>query len=181
MLNFTYSDENSPRLKEAEMRNLLIWVKERRRLSLLLRSLSYVSVTLIAAAGAVTVYSAYRASLLSAVGLLISLGVPFVAVTLLRRIINAARPYEVYSDVFDTVPKRRSGASFPSRHAYSAFAIAVCAFPVSAYLGCALLIISAVLCVSRVLLGVHFVRDVAAGALIGIISQIIGLLLIQPF
>ena len=163
------------------MRELLIWVKERRRLALMLRFLSHFSVALIAAAAAFAVYSAYRVSLLSAAGLLLSLGVPFVAVTVLRRALNARRPYEVYSDLFDITPRRRSGASFPSRHAYSAFAIAVCTFPISVALGCTLLLFSALLCLSRVLLGVHFVRDVVTGALIGIISQIIGLLLIQPF
>ena len=163
------------------MRNLLIWVREHPRVTLMLRLYSYASVAIFAAAAVMDIYSAYCSSQVSVAGLIISLGIPFIAVTLLRRAINAACPYEVYSDIFDTVPKQRRGESFPSRHAYSAFAIAVCTFPVSVALGCVLALLAVLICISRVLLGIHFLRDVATGALIGIISQVIGLLIIQPF
>ena len=181
MLNFTYSDENPLDFKEIKMRNLLIWVKERPMLCAMLRAFSCICVALFAAAAVFAVYSAYSASVLSAAGLLLSLGVPFIAVTLLRRAVNASRPYEIYPDIFDTPPRHGIGESFPSRHAFSSFAIAVCMLPVSTLVGCILLLLATLVCVSRVALGIHFIRDVVTGALIGIISQIIGLLLIQPF
>ena len=48
--------------------------------------------------------------------------------------------------------------------------------PQNIALGIGLLLLGAVLGVMRVLLGVHFIRDVVAGALIGVISGAIGLL-----
>ena len=50
--------------------------------------------------------------------------VGFVLVTALRRIINRPRPYEAF-DCLSVIPKDTKGKSFPSRHAYSAFAIAL--------------------------------------------------------
>ena len=41
-------------------------------------------------------------------------------------------------------------------------------------LSIALLALSALMCVCRVLLGIHFVRDVLAGALTGITTALIG-------
>ena len=41
--------------------------------------------------------------------------VPFIAVSVLRKIINAKRPYELIGD-FPERPKDKSGESFPSRH-----------------------------------------------------------------
>ena len=107
----------------------------------------------------------------------VSAFVGFITVTLARMLINAPRPYELYG-FFEEKPKNKSGRSFPSRHAYSAFAIATLSISFGAFLSCGLFLCAAVLCVCRVLLGIHFVRDVIAGALIGIFSGAIGLLLI---
>lgn len=70
-------------------------------------------------------------------------------------------------------PSRRSllamapGKSFPSRHTFSAFAIAASWFVASVPVAVVLLVAAGVLAVCRVLGGVHFPRDVVAGALIG--------------
>ena len=109
--------------------------------------------------------------------ILLTLGVPFILVSILRHIINAPRPYELY-DFYKTPPKQKCGKSFPSRHAYSAFSIATAALFILPWWVGAILITSAVfLCIARVLLGIHFIRDVLAGALIGIASAIIGILI----
>ena len=50
----------------------------------------------------------------------LSLGVPFVIVTLFRHFIALPRPMDLYD--FGVAVKKQSG-SFPSRHAYSAFSI----------------------------------------------------------
>lgn len=103
--------------------------------------------------------------------------VPFVIVTVLRKLINAPRPYELY-DFYIEKPKDKKGQSFPSRHVFSAFVIATLAWELSPILSLILMLVGAVLAVSRVLLGLHFVRDVLAGCLIGVVSGIIGILIV---
>ena len=51
-------------------------------------------------------------------------GISFVLVTVLRKVINAPRPYEVF-DAAPVIPKDTRGNSFPSRHAFSIFVIAM--------------------------------------------------------
>lgn len=117
------------------------------------------------------------ASPLYVIELLAILGIPFVLVSLLRHFINAPRPYELYG-FYNTPPKNKRGRSFPSRHAFSAFAIGTLLCAYIPALGVIILFLGLILCALRVLLGIHFVRDVLAGALIGIISSLIGLLII---
>ena len=88
--------------------------------------------------------------------------------------IDAPRPYELY-DFYENKPKEREGRSFPSRHAYSAFVIATIAFAYSIPLGIGLVLLGIALAVSRVLLGIHFIRDVVCGAIVGVISGLIGI------
>ena len=115
----------------------------------------------------------YVMSLACAVSALVGLAL----VTLMRKAINAPRPYELYT-FYEKKPKKKSGNSFPSRHAYSAFVIATLFFTESIAIAIILLVFALGMCVSRVLLGIHFIRDVMAGALIGVIAAISGLLLI---
>ena len=106
---------------------------------------------------------------------LIITGVPFVALTVMRLMINAPRPYELL-EFYEKKPKNKAGRSFPSRHVFSVFVIATVMIPTSALIGSLLIVLGAALAAMRVLLGVHFIRDVAAGAAIGVISGVIGLL-----
>ena len=101
------------------------------------------------------------------------LGVPFLLVSLLRKLINAPRPYELY-DFSENPPKAKSGDSFPSRHAFSIFAIATLVLPLNLPVGIILFAFGVLMCLCRVALGIHFVRDVVAGSLIGIIGSILG-------
>ena len=107
------------------------------------------------------------------IGCLITLVVPFLLVSLLRKVVNAPRPYEIY-EFFDAPPKNKSGNSFPSRHCFSIFAIGTLCLFVLFPLGLITLVFGLLLCFCRVALGLHFVRDVACGAVIGVISSIIG-------
>lgn len=125
-------------------------------------------------------YAAFTESPRSLIELLLILGVPFALVTLLRRAINLKRPYEVYV-FYEIPPKDKVGRSFPSRHAYSSFVISVTAMFFDPIAGVLLLIFSLAICVFRVLLGIHFIRDVVCGALIGTLSSLIGMLIFSPF
>lgn len=92
--------------------------------------------------------------------------VGFVAVSFFRRRFNAPRPYECCA-IAPLIARDGAGKSFPSRHAFSAFAIAASWFAASAPIAVVLLVAAGALAVCRVLGGVHFPRDVVAGAFIG--------------
>lgn len=111
------------------------------------------------------------------VGYLLTLALAYVLVTLVRHFINAPRPYELF-DFFETLPKSTQGHSFPSRHVFSAFAIGVAELFVFVPLAIPTLVFGACLAVCRCLLGIHFPRDVIAGALVGCVTSLIGMLII---
>ena len=92
--------------------------------------------------------------------------VGFVAVSFFRRRFNAPRPYECCA-IAPLIARDGAGKSFPSRHTFSAFAIAASWFAASVPVAVVLLVAAGALAVCRVLGGVHFPRDVVAGALIG--------------
>ena len=101
------------------------------------------------------------------------LAIPFALVSLVRYLIKAPRPIELFDFYGEDVKKRGSG-SFPSRHAFSAFAIGVLVLFFHFTLGLITVVLAALMSASRVLLGKHFPRDVIAGALMGIISSLLG-------
>lgn len=101
----------------------------------------------------------------------------YLLVSAAREVLDAPRPYEIY-EFYEILPKKKKGKSFPSRHAYSAFAIATLSFAVGYPICIALFSLALILCICRALLGIHFIRDLIAGALIGVISGLIALLLI---
>ena len=122
----------------------------------------------------VLLFLSFYNSIYEGLSVLLSAALPFFAVGFVRMMIDAPRPYELYS-FYEIKPKERAGRSFPSRHAYSSFVIAVIAFYYSIPLGIGLIFMGLLLSVSRVLLGIHFIRDVVAGAAIGIISGLLGI------
>ena len=112
-----------------------------------------------------------------AVGILVSAAVGLVLVSVVRIFIGAPRPYELYG-FYEIKPRKRSGRSFPSRHAYSSFAIATLAALIHPLVALGTALVALSLCISRVLVGIHFIKDVVAGALIGIIAGVLGILII---
>lgn len=105
--------------------------------------------------------------------------VGFTGVSIFRKIYNAPRPYEVYGFTplyhkYMDPEKRKKGQSFPSRHVYSGFACGMAVLSVYRTAGIFILIMSAWLALFRVLMGVHFPKDVICGALTGVLLGIIG-------
>ncbi len=99
----------------------------------------------------------------------------YVTVTTLRKVMNRPRPYEVY-DFYTVKPKEKSGHSFPSRHCYSAFVISTLSWLVSPAVFAALLLVATLIAVTRVLLGIHFVRDVVCGGALGTVFGVLGII-----
>lgn len=139
-----------------------------------LRAVSYITAIASFAAFVYLCVTAYLEEPIKAVEPMVICGVPFIAVSVFRRVLNAPRPYEVYPFFGEDLPKNKKGRSFPSRHAFSAFVIGTLTLLTDPFLGIPLLLCALAMSAARVLLGVHFVRDVVAGGAIGIASAVIG-------
>lgn len=103
----------------------------------------------------------------------------FIIVTVFRYMLNRKRPYEHF-DISPVIQKDTAGKSFPSRHVFSAFIIAMtylCWSPLI-WAGTVLLVLAAGMAVVRVISGVHYISDVAAGAVCGIVAGVLGYLII---
>ena len=145
-----------------------------------LRILDRLAVILSGVIFAISAYFAFCRSTLDTIKLILLAAIPFVLVSALRKILSSKRPYEIidFSDFSPNPPHYKLGSSFPSRHVFSAFVIAVLAFEYAWYLGALGLALGIILAVCRVVLGIHFSKDVICGGVIGIISGIIGTLIL---
>ena len=155
-------------------------VYRRPRLVFTLKLIGAVSVSLIVllfayALGVLVFFGEY----VSALKLTVLTAVPFLAVTALRTLINCERPYEVFdiAELSDLRSGARHGHSFPSRHVFSAFIIGVMWLKYSLPLGIVGIVLGVYIAVQRVLLGIHFPRDVISGAVIGSLSGLVGVLI----
>lgn len=97
----------------------------------------------------------------------------FVGVTLFRKVFNAKRPYQLL-DIQPLISRDKEGQSFPSRHAFSIFMIAMALGYVCTPIGIIFLVLGVLLAWVRVIGGVHFPKDVIAGAAIAIVWGLIG-------
>ena len=86
----------------------------------------------------------------------------FVILSLLRKKINAPRPYEVW-EIVPLLDRDSPGQSMPSRHVFSATIISMACLHASLSVGVILLVLSAFLGLVRVLGGVHYLKDVVVG------------------
>lgn len=105
------------------------------------------------------------------------LGVPaasFLLLSIVRRRIDAPRPYQVY-DIAPLIPKDTRGRSMPSRHVFSIVTIGVCWLGWCAPVGIILLVASVPMAAIRVVCGVHFTRDVLVGGVCGILAGALAL------
>ena len=156
------------------MEKLLLKVYNSKKATLSFKLISSFAVISSVLSYCVLLFLSFYNSIYEGLSVLLSAALPFFAVGFVRMMIDAPRPYELYS-FYEIKPKERAGRSFPSRHAYSSFVIALIAFFYSIPLGIGLLVMGLLLATSRVLLGIHFIRDVVAGAAIGIISGLLGI------
>lgn len=97
----------------------------------------------------------------------------FALVTAFRAKYNAQRPYEKYG-FKPLIPKDTHGKSFPSRHVFSIFMCAGAVSFIYPVLGVVMCAMGFLLAIIRVVSGVHFPKDVAAGAFAGILCSIVG-------
>lgn len=104
-------------------------------------------------------------------------GISFVLVSIFRHFFNEDRPYTVY-DFEPIVKKNKVGESMPSRHVFSGFVIGMAFLYVYPLMSILVFACSVLMCFGRVIAGVHFPKDVIAGAVIGIVSGYVGFFLI---
>ena len=97
----------------------------------------------------------------------------FAGVTIFRKLYNAPRPCEVL-DIEPLLARRKKGESFPSRHVFSIFMIAMACLQAWTWVGVLFFGFGVLLAWTRVIGGVHFPRDVIAGALIAAAWGIVG-------
>lgn len=103
--------------------------------------------------------------------------VTFLLCTIMRKVFNKKRPYEVL-DITPIIKKDKKGQSFPSRHMVSAGVIIVSSFYVNSIMGIVMLIVGLLIGIIRPIAGVHFIKDVVVGFLMGIICGIVGIYII---
>ncbi|MFW5787175.1 MAG: phosphatase PAP2 family protein [Halanaerobiales bacterium] len=104
-------------------------------------------------------------------------GTSFVLVSVFRKHYNASRPYEVM-DIIPVINKNTEGRSFPSRHVFSVFIIAMAFYYIYPSAGAVLMVVGLILAFLRVIVGVHYPRDVIGGIVIGILSGMVGLFMV---
>ena len=91
----------------------------------------------------------------------------FFLVSFFRKVYSSKRPYEVW-DIQPLLAKETKGKSFPSRHVFSAFLIGMTFFYIVRPLGILFGVLGSFLGYIRIAGGVHFPKDVLAGALLGL-------------
>ena len=96
----------------------------------------------------------------------------FVILSLLRKKLNASRPYEVW-EIVPLLDRDSPGQSMPSRHVFSATIISMACLHANLSVGFILLILSAILGLVRVLGGVHYPKDVLVGYACGLVWGVI--------
>ncbi len=96
----------------------------------------------------------------------------FVILSLLRKKINAPRPYEEWT-IKPLLDRDSPGQSMPSRHVFSATIISMACFHASLSLGIILLVLSVLLGLVRVLGGVHYPKDVVVGYICALVWGVI--------
>ena len=93
-------------------------------------------------------------------------GITFWFGTALRARLDRPRPYE--QPGFEPLRRKETkGHSFPSRHALSAAVLAMVWMYFYPKAGWAMVGITVLICIGRVLTGVHHIRDVVGGAVLG--------------
>ncbi|MEG0365209.1 MAG: phosphatase PAP2 family protein [Coprobacillus sp.] len=95
----------------------------------------------------------------------------FIVVTIIRKLVNRKRPYETLN--IEPLVAHKKGESFPSRHAVSSMIIGLVCFYVHPILGIFGVTVATIVCLSRIIAGVHYISDVLVAIAIAIIFYII--------
>lgn len=98
---------------------------------------------------------------------------------LLAHLWERPRPYAAHLDAI-VFAARSHDPSFPSDHAAAAFAIAIAVLLYQRRAGAAFLATATLVAVGRVVAGVHYPLDIAAGALVGTLSAVAVTRLARP-
>ena len=154
---------------------LLISVRDRSALTRILKMISHLTVLYSVILYGILLYKTFSIGLFVGIKTLAVSAAAFLVVSAVRIFIDAPRPYEIY-DVFPVPPKNKKGKSFPGRHAFSVFCVSTLAFPLFPIMSLVGAALGVLLSISRVLLGIHFVKDVVCGSVIGIIAGVVGIL-----
>jgi phosphatidylglycerophosphatase B len=101
----------------------------------------------------------------------------FIIVTCVRRLLNRPRPYEKLQ-ITPLLQREGAGQSFPSRHAASATVIAAAFWYISVPAGFVMALAALLISAVRVVAGLHFPRDAAAGVLLSLVLSAAGFWLI---
>jgi undecaprenyl-diphosphatase len=108
----------------------------------------------------------------------VGIGLLAVLVMGIKFIVRRRRPEGEWGGIY----RNTDPHSFPSGHAARAFLIAVIGSALGpTWLGILLWIWAPLVSLARVAMGVHYVSDVIAGALLGIAIAVIGLQIYEPF
>ncbi|MEG0276063.1 MAG: phosphatase PAP2 family protein [Coprobacillus sp.] len=95
----------------------------------------------------------------------------FLVVTIIRKLVNRPRPYETLN--IEPLVSHKKGESFPSRHAVSSVIIGLVCFYVSPILGIFGVIVATIVCLSRIIAGVHYISDVLTAIAIAVLFYMI--------
>ncbi|MDD3429019.1 MAG: phosphatase PAP2 family protein [Oscillospiraceae bacterium] len=99
--------------------------------------------------------------------------ITLISVTVLRKLVNAPRPYEVYA-ITPLIDKTNQGQSMPSRHTASAVIIGIAFLYISPPVGIFFLLWAVWVGISRILAGAHFIKDVLVGAALALVMGVVG-------
>lgn len=103
--------------------------------------------------------------------------VPFICLLTsygLRFIVKKPRPYKKYSYRLNFDMDRKNSYSFPSNHSTSSMVIAAACMFVNIYFGSVILIFAVITGLSRVFMGIHYLSDVLAGWILGMVFGAVG-------
>lgn len=156
---------------------ILLWIQEYLRLDFL--TPVWIAITKLGDAGAVWIVltvillinrKTRKIGCMSALALLFALLVDNI---ILKNLVARIRPYEVV-DGLNLLIEKQADFSFPSGHAGSSFASAVVCFTeLPKKYGVPLLILAILISCSRLYVGVHYLSDVLAGAVIGTVLALL--------
>ncbi len=161
------------KVSKEEYRNIISYVHSIRITGVLIPIMDKLITLLTALAYAGFLYILFRSKNPLLVRCTVIPAAGFVACTMIRGMLNWKRPYEVY-DFEPIIHKETFGKSFPSRHVCSIFLIAMAFLQYDVSMGMVMALMGVMLGILRVFGGVHFPRDVIAGALFGWIFACIG-------